>query len=258
MQENNHNIISRTKFCHYTTIDNARNILSSESFFLSKYNRMNDLAEAGLHSNDKDRVFVLCFSNSESFNIPVFYLYGGIDGKGCRIQFTDAKIRDLINKCQIRFVNNSYRVLKREVPSDSYSIFGDWVYYVTNDGFCEHKIDKINRYNNKEAALKELAKDNRQYFVKSPIWKYESEFRIVVVFKEKVEYDKIALSFDIKENEKGISMVCGPETSEKEYKEIRKEFGDYGISKCSRYPEGIVSMDLVERNKDLLKAGANK
>ena len=38
-------IKSNTKFCHFTSIDNARNILSSESFFLSKYSKMNDLAE---------------------------------------------------------------------------------------------------------------------------------------------------------------------------------------------------------------------
>ena len=52
-------IKSSTKFCHYTSLDNARCILNSECFFLGRYDTMNDLAEARQHRKESNRVFAL-------------------------------------------------------------------------------------------------------------------------------------------------------------------------------------------------------
>ncbi len=127
---------SSTKFCHFTTVDNARNILSSERFYLSSYACMNDLAEKKLHEEEEKRVYVLSLCNSEAVNIPVFYLYGGIDGKGCRIQITDSRLRSMIETCRVFYVNNHGKCLKKEVPKDKYAGLYEWVVYIALDGFC--------------------------------------------------------------------------------------------------------------------------
>lgn len=244
---------SNTKFCHFTSTENARDILNSEMFYLSKYDKMNDLAEAGLHNDEKNRVFVLCFSNSESLNIPAFYLYGGIDGKGCRIQFTDTKIREIIHNSTLYFINKQFKPLKKAIPKTDYRIYFDWIYYISGDGYCDHKKNGTRHYKSIIEAIDNLKTDNRHYFIKNPIWKYENEFRIVVVFDRDIKYDNVALKFHIKDNDKGISVAFGPETTDKEYSDLSKEFLDYGVAKHMKTTDYAISMNLIPRNKRLLK-----
>jgi len=249
---------SKTKFCHYTSVKNARNILSNECIFLSKFSGMNDITEAGLHSEDMNRVFVLSLCHSEALNIPVFYLYGGINGKGCRIQFTDTKIREILQKSQVFGVNKQYRLLKNSIDPSEYKIISDWVYYISTDGYCEHRNDTPKRFESKEKALLELKKTDRNYFVKSPIWKYENEFRIIVAFNKDIPYDRVALRFNIKNNDPGISVKFGPETTQEEFDKLKAEFKDYGIDKSSKSLDNAIKMDLIDRNKELLKARESK
>jgi len=244
---------SETKYCHFTSVENAREILSTETFYLSKYSQMNDLAEAKIHSDETNDAFSLCFSNSEALNIPAFYLYGGIDGKGCKIQFTRAKLNEIINDCTVFYVNKQNKKLRREVPKSAYSIYYDWIYYVSSNGYCDHKINGSKQFNGIEEALNELKKSNRHYFVKNPIWKYENEFRIVVAFNSKVKYSRIAIEFNILDKDRGVSVVFGPETTENEYSELSKEFSDYGVMKKEKTSDYAISMKLIERNRKLLK-----
>jgi len=246
-------IKSNTKFCHFTSIDNARNILSSESFFLSKYSKMNDLAESKIHEKQDRRAFVLCFSNSEALNIPAFYLYGGIDGKGCRIQFTDARIRSLINDSDIYYVNKQNKPLKKAVSKSEYRIYYDWIYYISRDGYCEHKSERKQFGSSIDTALQELEKDNKHFFVKSPIWRYENEFRIVVVFEKDIPYDRISIKFAMNNKNSGVSIMCGPETKPEEYEQLKAEFRDYGVNKFKSSSDYAISMNLVDRNRQLLK-----
>lgn len=244
---------SSNKFCHFTSTENARNIISGESFFLSKYENMNDLAEAFLHKADKDRVFALSFSNSEALNIPAFYLYGGIDGKGCRIEFTGTKLRQILNNCNLYFVNGRNRKLKKAIDPSLYNIYYDWIYYIASNGYCEHRSERIESYNDLQDAIDKLKTNNKHFFIKSPIWKYENEFRIVIVFNEAVSYDRIAMCFDVKEKERGISLSFGPETTEEEFKQLSAEFSEYGVYKFKKTSDFAISMKLVDRNRELLK-----
>lgn len=247
------NIRSATKFCHYTSIENARNILCSESLFLSRYDSMNDLVEARMHAEDNKRVFVLSFCNSEALNIPVFYLYGGIDGKGCRIQFTDSKIREVLQNATLFYVNNQHRQLKTAIPPSDYDIYADWVHYISSDGYSEHKIEGKKHYGSLEKAVDCLRANNKHYFIKSPVWKYEKEFRIVVVFKKEISYRWVAIRLPVKRLERGISLLFGPETTDREFKDLSDEFQEYGIREPDRAYPSAISMKLVSRNRHLLK-----
>lgn len=240
-------IESTTKFSHFTSTENARKILSSGTFYLSKFNSMNDLSEAKLHDDDKDKVFSLSFCHSESLNIPLFYLYGGIDGKGCRLQFTPTKINDIIANNTVHFVNKNNVCLRKPVNKSSYSIDCDWIHYVTSNGHCEYKNDEKRRYESFENAVETLKNVDKHYFIKNLIWKFEKEFRIIVKFNEPINYDRIALKFVIKDNERGISLVCGPEYKEEDVKNVREEFLEYGIVKVDASITDAISMRLCEK-----------
>lgn len=243
-------INSNTKFCHYTSMENARKILSSNMFYFSRLDKMNDVMEKELHEDELKKVFVLCFCHSEALSIPMFYMYSGIDGKGCRIQFTDTKIRDIISHGEVFPVNKRFMKLKQSYNLDAYDIYAGWVNYSSqNNVCCFHKDKPVERFPDFITAFEEMKRQNRQYLVKNPIWKYEKEFRIVIKFHEEIEYEHIALVFPVKESDKGISLYCGPENREKEWKEISEEFKGYGVSNTYYYETARINMGLKERYK---------
>ena len=251
-------IKSRTRFCHFTTVDNLRKILQTSCFWCSKYDDMNDLAEANNHKTDGNRVFVLSFSHSEAFNIPVFYLYGGIDGKGCRIQFTDAKMREMLNDAVVHYVGKRKKKLKTPVPKSKYTIYCDWIHYIAQSGYHIYNNSEAKRFQSFEAGCAELEKQNKHYFIKNSIWRYENEFRIVIVFHEDIPYEKVALDFRIKNKEKGISLRFGPETTQEEWETLKRECEQYGGIRCVKNKEGVIFMDLISKNSWLYQKRKGK
>lgn len=243
-------IKSSVKFCHYTTIENARKILSGECIFLNKLSNMNDIGEFKLHSRDKDKVFVLSLCNSDMKSIPLFYLYGGIDGKGCKIDFTDSFVRRMITNCKIKPVNKQMQVLKKEYNENDYDIHFGHIYYIAYSGHMRHGKSICTEYKSFDAAYHSL-KTYDKYLVKNSIWYHEKEFRIIVIFNKPVKYDRVALSLDIKQREKGITLICGPETAKEDYISIKREFSDYGISKVECVSDMQIKMGLVDKNRYL-------
>ena len=234
-----------TKFCHYTSVSNARCILSNDSaLFLNKLEKMNDLDELGIHESDKDKVFLLSFCHSEAMDIPLFYLYGGIDGKGCRIEFTHKKICQLIQGDLVP-VNKRNKMLKKKYLKLDYDVYVGWVHYVASNGIEFYRNTIIDGgFNSFEKAIDNLEARNESYFVKKFFWKYEKEFRIVVKFKYDVPYDRVALKFPVDNNEKGISLMCGPELETSDMQEIKDEFYEYGIRKIQKFDNINIKMDL--------------
>lgn len=246
-------IESSTKLCHFTSTESARQILSKGTFYLSKFNAMNDLAEAKLHDDEKDKIFSLSFCHSEALNIPLFYLYGGIDGKGCRLQFTPAKIEEIISNHTIHYVNKNNVCLRKAINTSDYSIDYDWIYYVASNGYCEYKEKQKSNYQTFDDAVESLKVREKHYYIKNLIWKFEKEFRIIIKFSEPVYYDKIALVFDVKDKERGISLVCGPEYGADSIETIKEEFSEYGITNVFPSTSNTISMNLCLKNKNIIK-----
>ncbi len=61
---------------------------------------MNDQEEANRHLKDQERVFALCFCNSNTEKIPLWYLYSGLSGKGAALGFTAAKMMKWLESIQ--------------------------------------------------------------------------------------------------------------------------------------------------------------
>ena len=95
---------SNYTFWNYTSIGNLNKILESGYFFASNLAIMNDKNEKELHLNNSESVHALCFCNSNTEKIPMWYLYSGITGKGCALGVTPAKMRDWLRttkKCML-------------------------------------------------------------------------------------------------------------------------------------------------------------
>ena len=116
-------ISSSYTFWIYTSIGNLNDILKSGYFFASNLAIMNDKNEKELHPNNSESVHALCFCNSNTEKIPMWYLYGGITGKGCALGVTPAKMRDWI-----RMIKEVYVVVeedgeeKTEIPNRHYPL----------------------------------------------------------------------------------------------------------------------------------------
>lgn len=239
--------ITGVRYCHYTSVENARRILSAERLYLSKMDNMNDISEAELHKNDEYMTFSTCFCHSESKNIPMFYLYSGIDGKGCRIEMSAAKIKSIIRNVEIYPVNSKNICLKKPLNSEDYIIDYDWVHYISNNGFGSYRGKEGKWYTSFEDACKN---EDVYFFLKNYIWRYEKEFRIIVRVKKDFPYKRIALRVPVKEKENSISITCGPELGKSEVDGIREEFNTYGIQKINSFSDDHIkiSMNLVKRN----------
>ena len=249
------NDINGVKYCHYTNLDCARKIIADERIFLSKMDAMNDSSETELHANDMKAVFSTCFCHSEAKSIPMFYLYSGIDGKGCRLEFTAAKIKELLRNIEVYPVNKEMKCLKKRIPSEDFDVMFDWIHYIASDGFGYYRGRVCTNFTSFEEASN--PESDIYNFIKNPVWRYENEFRIVIRMKKDCSYERVAIHIPCKEQERGISITCGPELSLSEVEAIREEFNEYGIQHIHSYShEKIkIEMKLVSRNKNLLSKG---
>lgn len=247
-------INGKTKFCHYTSMNNAKLILSGGSFYLSRLDRLNDLGETNLHEDEKDRIYVASFCHSTPKDIPMFYLYSGIDGKGCCIRFTPNKMQKMISECDVYSISEVEN--GKSFDNSEYEIHFGWVYY-KNDGAFTGKY-RGKSFNNARAGKKKITDSDNQYFIKDRWWEYEKEFRIVVLFKSKIEMEKVALKFPVEKYKQGVSIVCGPELDETEYLQAKKDFSDIGFNGIYRIKPKQIRMGLIEKSEELLKRNQNK
>lgn len=243
-------IVSGTKFCHYTTLDNARKIINSEYIYWNQLCCMNDIDENELHTDENNQIFIASFCHSEAKSIPLFYLYSGIDGQGCRIEFTDSKLRNVVKSPSIYPVNEKLCKLKKKYDKCEYEIYAGWVHYIAESGYHFYRGREEKRYVDFKTAIEELKRLPEFYFIKNPIWKYECEFRIVIKFNKPISYKRIALHLPIKQNETGISITCGPEMQEDMLNTLHDEFAEYGIHKLKMFSDDKkrIRMGLIDRN----------
>ena len=67
-------------YFHYTKLEIADSILRNREFWLSNVSGFNDTVDSGQFGKGEQPYFSLCFSTGLSENLPLWYLYSGIDG----------------------------------------------------------------------------------------------------------------------------------------------------------------------------------
>lgn len=232
---------SDKKFYHYTQMKNVENICIGNNktryWFASNIMSMNDNDETKLHDADKERVYVISFSNSEAKkeNIPMWFLYGGVTGRGARIGLTKNAMNILINGIQCAYqISESCEInTKKEYKLGiDFDLYYAWVNYSKN-------------------PFKEKNEKNK-YAIKGIDWKYEKEFRIILVFKE-----SIGKRVAIKINDKvfsnsikgGVHVGLGPEEDTKI--NIIEKATLWNLHKAKIRPCNIsTNMQILKRNVD--------
>lgn len=236
---------SKEGFRYHTTLKTAINILSNESYFwVSNLQTMNDFQEIKLHKNNRERVYGLCFCNTDIESIPLWYMYAGITGRGACIRITPRVMMDFISS-----ITEVYPVEKAGVDNSKPLLVGKdielqfgWIYYHQNNSdecYYRNNWYKVSDSNSEKA--------DENFFIKEYPWNYEKEFRIVFINKN-ADFKSEKIAVKIPENiKRKFQLICGPEMNEICGKELENELGvQINHSSINVY------MNLLARNKDEL------
>lgn len=222
---------AHNNFFHYTTLESINKILSDNSFLLSKIGSSNDPMEKTADEN----VYCLCFSTGINENLPLWYLYSGIDGKGGRIGFSAAKIYKLIElgsyklveECKENAENESnYKEVCDLNKNDIEVVLQDILYAKENERLYDLKYNTMTNHEITVEEFEKFKKSNK-CFIKSLIWYYEKETRLAVKLKSPIinelskdrEY-KVKLSFDdLPEVKNKIKLTFAPQLFDKDQSE---------------------------------------
>lgn len=262
------------RFFHYTKLKNIDSILKSRSFLLSNCGNSNDPIETEIKDNENS--FILCFSTGINENLPMWYLYSGVDGMGGCLSFTKSLIYDLVENaifsvvCEKSDGSSDEAELVRGIDFDI--TLQDVIYAkigtLDNDTDIKYNTRVIHKFNNDE--FKKF-KDKNSAFVKSLIWYYEKETRLLVNLKdggrEKLNklknqpntVPKIRLSFkELPRVNANMKLILAPELSDKpsaknnffellsEYENIQNWLVETSNVSSSEYA-GQVKMNLCNK-----------
>lgn len=231
-------------FYYYTKIKTAESILKNSSFWLTDVNGFNDTKDTEQFGEEKYCSFSLCFSRGKKENLPMWYLYSGVDGKGCRIDLTAKKLQKLRENGKYTLIrkisegDDKYTILDRLALENGKTMdlkFKDIVYEgkPDKDGKCELKYASIKIPGFPQTELEKYKKKNRG-FGKGMIWNYEKETRLLAYLKgeaaekmrewrrdapnPKISYH-VELSFD-EDLLKQMKIMFAPNLNETEEKEV--------------------------------------
>lgn len=244
---------SSSDFYYFTTVDSLEKILNcdGENYILvSPISKMNDLHERELHIKDGDSAYGLCFCNSDMDNIPMWYLYGGISGKGARMKITSRKMKDLISDIEFVYAVNNFKLGEKLYRYRDFDLEFGWIFYRENEEVIRYR----DAYYRLIDSIDSFEKDN--FFIKDIEWKYEKEFRILFrIHSPKKLPERIALPLNkakLMQNGGGLSVMLAPELKprgdEAGEREKYSEKFDIPVSKVS-FSKLRIRMNLLERNR---------
>lgn len=186
---------------------------------MSNVSGFNDKRDREQFKGIESNCYSLCFSTGINENLPLWYFYSGIDGKGGRIRFTKPMVSRLVKKgvyslCELDEENNRKGNVILQLNSDNADItFKDVLYNHYNKNEISFKYNTMTNYKFSRNEYDKVA-ENWKYFLKGAIWYYEKETRLLVRLKGEAEkavkkYKKcvVALSFPDKLN---YSVVLAP------------------------------------------------
>ena len=252
---------AKNGFWHYTKAGCAQKILNvggcglqnKSGFLCSPITDMNDETEKKLHGENGQNVFLLCFCNTKSEKIPMWYLYGGITGNGVAIGITPKNMLNFIKS-----INKVYSVKSTENQNNENEFAIDKELVLNHDfdlewGFVFYKKSKPQKGNKLPAVkfrnfyydvngFEKYEKDC--YFIKDYCWEYESEFRIIIKNKLGEKIEKVFIPLP-EETFKGLKLMFAPESKNEEQKWVPP----LEKSKITNSKIGI-KMNLLNSNTD--------
>ena len=183
---------SHGDYCHYTSIDTINKILEGKTFRLTSVTGFNDTMDTGQFGDAAGDYFSLCFSTGVNENLPLWYLYSGINGKGGRIQMTKDAVRSLIENGRFRLCRSApteYQDFPELEPGNDMELeFRDMVYVreLEESKTCSLKYNTMTNYQVPKEEFRKY-KENHCGFCKGLIWYYEKETRLLAWVKEEAK-----------------------------------------------------------------------
>lgn len=177
--------LRHTNFYHYTKIRFGLRILKSNNLRMTRLGKKsNDNKEQCIPAEKASVVFSTCFSGGDSENLPMWFLYAGVDGKGMRLSFSRKQLERLLTTPRLTLVRAEGRKKRYLLlSSDDYILRFKDIVYIGDDNRNKGKsranyrgadILKI------EQAEKGAIQTECAGFCKERIWCYEGECRAQV------------------------------------------------------------------------------
>lgn len=262
-REKNH-----TEYYHYTKLDVVNRILENNRIRFGCVERFNDKEEVKQIVDSKHK-FALCFSTGVNENLPLWYLYSGISGKGARLRLKKSIFKRMIEKPSFYLCHFSGERKISEVllKSSDYSFkVRDVLYCSIKDCKTSAKYNTMTNYNIPKCDLKAYIKSNNG-FTKNIIWFYEKETRLLIELTSEgirklsgyklKKGDYCCVEMDISCVNKDIIIDLAPEISPEDnifdmYLNIKNHVIETSKLNYSQYINQI-EMDLFKSNIGYIK-----
>lgn len=212
-------------YFHYTKLNVADSILQNRKFWLSNVSGFNDTKDTEqFMSKTSETVeelvpyFSLCFSTGVHENLPLWYLYAGLDGRGARIGLTQAGIKKLIKNGRYSlglFESDEEgnekiidEIMNLENGKTMNLFFRDVIYAQPGEGegCCALKYNTMTNYRIPNQEFERYNKEHKG-FQKGLIWYYEKETRLIIQLVGDAEKEWEKWKEKIKSKEKNIRII---------------------------------------------------
>lgn len=185
-------------FWHFVSVETLKKIFpiseSSCVLYGSSLEELNDLEECN-SIKDAERIFVICFSQNYSIHkaqLPMWFFYSEPDGRGVAFGITPKGMFSFIQECTNNLViglnagSSIRRINNIHITPDDYEVKCGWVSYYyqaykSNKYDSQGPIVTFRNTNYKSNGNLPLKESN---LVKSSLWSYENEFRIIITLTE--------------------------------------------------------------------------
>ena len=237
--------LTGSSFWQYTDYCGVKGILNSGGIWASRLTDTNDNDEIAFHKDQVDKIYVACFCNARSEQIPLWLLYSGMD-RGYALGITPSLMFDtLMKKRTIKGLidrdNDDYVDL--ELGKDVEIQFG-YAFYKT-------KNDKTYKYRNRFYELNgnQPSFERNNFFIKKYPWEYEKEFRIVIINKTDFDFEKMIICLN-DDYLKKLRIKISPNNNSTEIINYHKEILGNVKKENISSSDLSISMDLMKKNRN--------
>ena len=183
-------IYGHDKYYHYTSLSAIEAILKEKTFRISPVTRFNDRIDMAQFQENQHRFFSACFSSGQNENLSLWYMYGGMNGKGARLELSRTTLLNLFAK-HSTFQLVEYDFEKRTPLTDGIALsegasmklqIGDVVYArqsKKDPNKYELKYNTKTHYNFPTIEFERFKKEHNGFY-KGSIWYYEKETRLLI------------------------------------------------------------------------------
>lgn len=180
-------------YYHYTTLDTMEKILKGDSLWLTSVSGFNDSMDMEQFEEKERYCFALCFSTERSENLPLWYLYSGMDGQGARLRLTPGKFKEMLENSSCKLVQvkqdgqNAKEPITLERGKNVEIELRDIIYAGDEKGRGAKRkyILKYGNIANRKVTKSEYEKYRSIHkgFHKGLLWQYEKESRLLAIVK---------------------------------------------------------------------------